>query len=294
LTFAAIYVPCLFVDATSPFNTAPGEREGMIAEQADRCQQALEALSEIGMDLAQTLRRDVVAGPAAAREPETTADAEPTETAAARAARSRALRWGDPALAFSRLSRSIRLTFALEARVVRGENIGAAPGRAGPAAAAPDDDDDEYDWRPTPQEAEIVRLGAYKKLVRRVVGDAIEAEPVEGAERERLIEALDERLAETEDDEFLISLPLGEFINRFRQAIGLVALDEPWNETERSKFRAELAEHRAKCEAGLFRVGPPREPWRPGMWRPGMPIFGPTRSSACAGTSIGCPPGPGP
>ncbi len=180
--------------------------------------------------------------------------------------------------------------------MVRGENIGAAPVRAagaGRAAAAPDDDD-QYDWRPTPQEAEIVRLGAYKKVARRVVGDAIEAEPGEGAERERLMGALHERLSETEDDEVLITLPLGAFINRIRQDIGLVALAEPWNETERSKFRAQLAEHRAKCEAGLFRVGPPREAWRPGMWRPGQPIFGPTRSSACADTSTGCPPGPGP
>ncbi len=279
------------MESSSPFNTAPGEREGIVAEQADRCQQALEALSEIGMDLARTLRRDVVAGPTVATAPET-ADPEATETTAARAARSRALRWGDPALAFSRLSRAIRLTFALEARVVRGENIGAGPVRAAGAAATPDDD--QYDWRPTPQEAEIVRLGAYKKVARRVVGDAIAAEPRDGAERERLTEALHERLAETEDDEVLITLPLGEFINRIRRDLGLVALDEPWNETERSKFRTELAEHRAERESGLFRVGPPRAPWRPGMWRPGQPIFGPTRSSACADTSTGCPPGPGP
>jgi len=277
---------------TAAASYGPAPDAGVLAEQAERHQLALETLAEIGMDMAQALRRDVVAA-AAPTAPAAEAEPDPVETAASRTARMRALRWGDPALAFSRLSRAIRLTLALEARVVRGEDIGAPPVRA--RAAAPDPDPDpypdgepEYHWTPTREEAEVVRRRVYRKVVARIVGEAIEAEPREAAERERLWTELCERVTEVEHDETNPLPPIGDLINQVRVAIGLPALDEPWGETERSKFRAEVAEHRARRERGEFRVGPPPGQWRRGRGGELIP------RSAYAGTSTGSPPGPGP
>jgi hypothetical protein len=197
------------------FVSSPALSDADIAYQ----QETLRELGELGMDLARTLRREVFDAPK---------DARPVSA-------------GDVAMAFSRIARAVRLTLALETRVLTGE-----PARAGRSHDAAPADDPTLGI--TRENLPFIPLGAYKKVVARVISDTIIAE-TQGAEAERLVEALCERLFERDDDEALADLPIGELINRIRTDIGLPALAEPWTEEERSKFRPQIMAAKAAREA---------------------------------------------
>ncbi|MDB5434187.1 MAG: hypothetical protein JWR47_444 [Phenylobacterium sp.] len=95
---------------------------------------------------------------------------------------------GDLGLAFSRIARAVRQTLALEARL-KGER----EARVQEERAMRDQ-----------QLARATRssIGRRSKLVRRAVGQAIEADAGEH-DFEQLFDDLDERLADREDDDFL-------------------------------------------------------------------------------------------
>jgi hypothetical protein len=199
-------------------------------------QETLRALTGIGMDLARALRREVVDAPEGAR---------PVN--------------GEVALSFSRIARAVRLTLALDARLTAGP-----PAEAGQAREAEPAFDPTYGI--TRENHPYILLGAYKKAVKRVVGDQIAAETTDTVEAERLTLGLYERLYEHDDDGALIGLPIGELINRIRTDLGMPALDEPWTEEERSKFRPQIMANKAAREAherqaGLANPGA-GAPWR--------------------------------
>ena len=113
---------------------------------------------------------------------------------------------GEVALAYSRIARAVRLSLALQARVLSGEPVHAARGQDAEPAHDPT-------YGITRENHPYILLGAYKKAVKHVVGDQIAAETTDGVEAERLTLALYERLYEHDDDAVLVGLPIGELIN---------------------------------------------------------------------------------
>ena len=121
-----------------PADAAPAEAPDPAILRAEWRLRMIEELAEIGMDLVRDLHRQALAAadpaePAAADTPET-----PTTSSGRRAATP----GGDPAAAFARLSRAIRLTLALHARTdeaLRALRAGVAaerePGVSRPAVA---------------------------------------------------------------------------------------------------------------------------------------------------------------
>jgi hypothetical protein len=156
-------------------------------QRAERHLQLLEELAEIGMDLARALKRRVEA------EAETSADKEQPPPAPTR----------DPADAFQRLSRAVRLTLALEARMaealralIAGE-VAAAETRRAQAGAA-----------------QAKRRAATERKVRDLVTDVMIAE-VEGDEAlEDCHAAMVERLEEDEAYEGYEDAPVRETVER--------------------------------------------------------------------------------
>jgi hypothetical protein len=198
--------------------------------------ETLRELTDIGMDLAQALRREVFEAPEGAR---------PVS--------------GEVALSFSRIARAVLLTLALDARLMAGPPAEAQAPRQAERAFDPT-------YGITRENHPYILLGAYKKAVKRVVGDQIAAETTDTIEAERLTRSLYERLYEYDDDKDLVGLPIGELINRIRTDLGMPALDEPWTEEERSKFRPQMAAAKAAREererqAGLANPGV-GAPWR--------------------------------
>jgi hypothetical protein len=124
---------------------------------------------------------------------------------------------GDLGLAFSRIARAVRQTLALEARL-KGER----EARVQEERAMRDQ-----------QLARATRssIGRRSKLVRRAVGQAIEADAGEH-DFEQLFDDLDERLADREDDDFL-DRPVSELVARICKDLGVTVdwslwKDEDW------------------------------------------------------------------
>ena len=115
--------------------------------------ETLRELTDIGMDLAQALRREVVDAPEG----------------------SRPMSGGDVALSFSRIARAVRLTLALDARRMAGPTADAHAPREAERAFDPT-------YGITRENHPYILLGAYKKAVKRVVGDQIAAETTDGVE----------------------------------------------------------------------------------------------------------------
>jgi hypothetical protein len=181
--------------------------------------ETLRELTDIGMDLARALRREVVDAPEGAR---------PVSA--------------EVALTYSRIARAVRLSLALQARLLSGEPVAAGRGQQAEPAFDPT-------YGVTRENHPYILLGVYKKAVKRVVGDQIAEETTDTVEAERLTLALYERLYEHDDDEDLINLPIGELINVIRTDLGMPALAEPWTEAEVSKFRPQMLANKAAREA---------------------------------------------
>lgn len=179
------------------------EQNAIAAETADaraiRHQLMLQKLAEIGMDIAESLRAQA----RAALEPDAGA-ADPHR---------------DLGLSFSRVSRAVRLTLALEARL----------GGARQAAEA-DRQDRAFDVpQPLFQRFDhVVR----KALVQETVQEVIKREG-DGLRREVLRERLEERLFDFDEDFDLTDRPAGQVIAQICLELGLIAdwsqfQDEDW------------------------------------------------------------------
>jgi hypothetical protein len=153
----------------------------------------LEQMAEIGMALMQGLQRRVERQLAAEEAGETTSGEALSANETAH----------DTALAFSRLTRAMRLTFALDARLreeLRLREYGPPAGAAAPAANDDDDDGSEPDWtyhRDRPNQVAL-RRAMYRNAVNTVMTEAIETHTDDPAEIERLRGALYEHLFESE------------------------------------------------------------------------------------------------
>ncbi|MDR3513199.1 MAG: hypothetical protein P4L73_16305 [Caulobacteraceae bacterium] len=209
----------------------------------------LERLAGIGMTLAETLEREVV---------EAAADDAP------------ARRFGrDPAAAFARIARAVRLTLALEARfdeaLQAGEAIAALANGARLAEA-------EAAGRERRMRGYINRTVAAD-----VAREMIEAEGEErGAEVdvERLLADLDERLAETDTEDFA-DLSVGALVQSICEDLGVTFDPAIWSdddEADDSPAAGSCFPHAARPGAG----------WRPDrttrtVWRgSGPPRHGPS------------------
>jgi len=186
----------------------PASPEDASIQRAERQLRMLQELAEIGMDLARALRRRV--------ESETDTEADAPPPAAGR----------DPADAFQRLSRAIRLTLALETKVaealralIAGEAAAVETGRA--ETARRDD------------EAQARRREATHSKVVGLVGHAIYAEIDNQEALWDCLDAMDERLDEDEAYEGYADRPLRETVERLCADLGLTPdwslwTDEGW------------------------------------------------------------------
>ena len=131
---------------------------------------------------------------------------------------------------FARVSRAVRLTFALQSRLIADfKGVGSASAKA----QAPDSGPIEVFWRDDVVENDVVR----KRQLRRIVGDLAEAASLDGEAVERLVSEAGERL---EDDGFyrdLTERPLGEIVALVCKDLGLqpdwdLLADEYWAKAE--------------------------------------------------------------
>ncbi|MEO8926586.1 MAG: hypothetical protein ABI306_05425 [Caulobacteraceae bacterium] len=183
--------------------------------RAERQLRMLEELARIGMDLARALGRRAEAEAEAAGE---AVDAVPN--AAPQPATQR-----DPADAFQRISRAIRLTLALEMRTdetLRALQAGEATAEAARREAAI-------------RRAEAAKTRcrqAVEEKVRAVVSHAITAE-IEGDEAlDACHEALDERLEDDESYEDLADKPLRQTVERLCADLGLSPDWSAWSDDD--------------------------------------------------------------
>lgn len=173
---------------------------------------ALEELGEIGLDVARALRRQAIAVAEATDEP--MGEAAVGEAAVDRPAvsRSAAARFGgDLALAFSRVSRAIRQTLALEHRLAEGERLAAVEHAAAERRRA----FIAGLMAPSPRQA------AVRAAVERVIAAGTLSDPDGGEQRaERLLDDLDEWLDEADGDEDFEARPLAEVVAEICADIG--------------------------------------------------------------------------
>ena len=167
-------------------DAAPAETPDPAIARAERRLRLLQELSEIGMDLARALHREALV----------TAEPATPETSAA-----------DPAGAFARLSRAIRLTLALEARTDEALRLL----RSGLAAER------EARRVETARRVEAdaaARREARCEKVQELVIEAAEREIDDGEALFGVFAALDERLDEDDAYRDLERLPLRETVER--------------------------------------------------------------------------------
>ena len=204
------------------------ERSRESEARASRQMQMLQELAEIGMRLARAVGHQV-----AKCAPEGADDAGADVAA-------------DLALVFSRISRAVRQTIALEARLDRQLHEAR---RAEDAVLA------EH-----ARAATRTLARRRKHTVREAVQQAVEAEAC-GPELEALLADLDERLEDSDDDLDFAELPIGALVARICRQLGVVHDPDLWQETD------------------LQEAGP--EP--PGSHRPGSPAPAPAGDIAGAG-----------
>jgi len=193
-------------------------------------------IGDMGMVLARDLVRRVTAETEAA-EAQAEAVGSGEAQAAPPAGRGVAV---DPALSFTRISRAVRLTIALEARMRREIEAGVF-GPANDDARANDVDDDAtasdvskpIDYEEIKRRmAGLIDHGAIKRArdydIRRAVDETIEAASDDPDEVERLREALKERLEEDEVFEERFQWPIGVTIALICQDLGLTPDWDHW------------------------------------------------------------------
>jgi len=160
-----------------------------------------EELTEIGMELTRALSRQVLADQAAAP----ANDNSTPQTATSPAAKT------DPATSFSRLSRAVRLTLNLEARVeeaLRALREGRVVARQTAARRA--------------TEAATTRREATRERVKKLVNMAIDREPVDAEALNELEDALDERLHLDSAYRDCEDRPIEETVRRLCADLGLM------------------------------------------------------------------------
>ncbi len=187
-----------------PASPAADEAPDPCVVRAERRLRLLEELTEIGMELARALRP----GAAEARE-------DPSDDEARAKGR-------DPADAFSRLSRAIRLTVALEARTdaeLRDLKAGVVSVR----------DDERAEAAERAEKAAQMARMTRKAEVAYLVANIAQAEIGEGDQWENLCAALDERLDEDEAYENLDRWPLRETVERLCKDLALSPDWSRWN-----------------------------------------------------------------
>jgi hypothetical protein len=206
------------------------------APEAPRFGAEMAELVALGMDVARSLKRLAVAqadlaemAAAAAREAMAAEDVVADEAAApaperpgaglALAALQRLSGLGDMGMAFSRVSRAVRLTVALEARLKLGPEAFAPPGpRRGSAGAAGeaeapkpvDKGRGDYIWE----------VGWRKAQLDLYVERAIEVCAPE-SEHRRLLADMCERIAEIDADEEFLERPIGDLLTQICRDLGL-------------------------------------------------------------------------
>jgi hypothetical protein len=171
---------------TAAADTAPPDPS---AERAVRHMRVLEELAEIGMELARSVRRQALEPGVA-----------PVQ--------------GDLGLAFSRISRAVRQTIALEARIDADQLAWAAKRAVERTARRAEDAERQA-------EAEEHRIDARGAKVQRVIEQAIQAEAADADEAERLLDGMCERLDDCEFCDDLADRPIGEIVARICRDLGL-------------------------------------------------------------------------
>lgn len=150
---------------------------------------------------------------------------------------------GDLGLVFSRIARAVRQTLALEARLE-----GEVEARVREEQAIRED-----------QLARAARAPIDRrcKLVRRAVGQAIEADANE-SDFEQLFEDLDEQLADREDEDDFLDRPVSELVARICKDLG-VAVD--WSLWEDEDWAIEEVAARTQAPSGEAPApDPPHDP----------------------------------
>jgi hypothetical protein len=220
---------------THPAPNLPEEDDDDAPAWARRHLGMLVDLGDMGMVLARDLVRRVTAETEAA-EAGQAEDAPPGRAAAV-----------DPALSFTRISRAVRLTIALEARMRRQIEAGVF-GPANDDAADGDDDDDAFSG---PIDYEAIQRQIAARIdprslnrgkdhdIRRAVEDTIETASDDPDEVERLREELTERLEKDEFFDDRIQWPISETIAMLCQDLGL---DPDWGRWEKRHWARQEAE----------------------------------------------------
>ncbi len=173
----------------------------------------LRELAELGMALARDLTRRALETPDS---PEAALGAEPDATPLLNP---RPEPRRDPADAFARLSRAVRLTLALEATVEDRLSALRAGGmdRAAQSPAAADDDDDDSDGGPLPRDYP----SAHRNRVRDAVFDVINHEITDIYPAHEILDTLYERLAEGERYDAFVERPLKDAVEAICADLGL-------------------------------------------------------------------------
>ena len=172
----------------------------------------LRELAELGMALARELTRRTL---------EAEEDPDPGAAASANPRAAPGPRH-DPADSFARLSRAVRLTLALEAKVEEDLSALIAGGmdrsaESPGAAAAAADDDAHDDWRLLPRD----HPSAYRNRIRDAVFSAINNEVTDIYPAHDLLDALYERLTEGERYDAFVHRPLKEAVAAICEDLGL-------------------------------------------------------------------------
>jgi hypothetical protein len=151
--------------------------------------QVLGELAELGLDLARAIARPATA--------ETTPDAPPETPTAPQAVK------GDPSLAFARAARAVRLTIALQSRLIADlralDEVLERHRKAGP----------------------IIATTERKQCVRRIVQRVIDAEIGDADEYHRLAAEARERLESDEIYGDVLTRPVGELVAMICRDLGL-------------------------------------------------------------------------
>jgi len=235
-------------------NHATASHEDPHADDSAACvpawaQEQLEVIRELrdmGMSLARNLTRRALAETEAA---EAAAEAGEPEPAPRRGA------VVDPALSFSRLSRAVRLTLALEAQTYRQiEDAARRRAAANDDMAGDDDLPADARWEDVIAGSltfETVRRNLRRQFyadkdheIRRAVEETIEASSDDPDEVERLRGELKERLEDEEDVfEARFSWPIGEAIGLICQDLGI---DPDWDRWETRPWAVKEAKESPK------------------------------------------------
>jgi hypothetical protein len=184
-------------------NTTPAEAPDPAILRAEWRLRMIEELAEIGMDLARGLHRRALA----AADPAEPAAADTPETPKTSSARRAAIPGDDPAEAFARLSRAVRLSLALHARTdeaLRALRAGVAVEREARRVEA---------GRRAAVEAEA-RSKSHRDTVERLVIEAAEREVEDDDSLGDVMDALEKRLEEDEAYWDLDQMPLREAVER--------------------------------------------------------------------------------